>query len=257
MRRAALCVAALCALLAAGPAAAEPDSDCAAKVAAKVTGATYGTPTDRYRHGALGDPWEWASLEVSFSRPLRCGPDHARASVILPVDLVFEDVAPKLVDLDADGEPEILTVESHRRLGARLAVYKHVAGQIRRVATTPHIGRANRWLAQLGAADLDGDGRMEIAYIDRPHLAKILRIWRYEGGTLTLVAEAPGLSNHRFADPTITGGLRDCGTGVEIITADADWRHIMASRMIKGRIESRALGHRPSPDGFAAALACR
>ncbi|TDE40160.1 FG-GAP repeat domain-containing protein [Antarcticimicrobium sediminis] len=253
MRRAALCAAALCALLAAEPAVAEPDSDCAAKV----TGATYGTPTDRYRHGALGDPWEWASLEVSFSRPRHCGPGHVRASVVLPVDLVFEDVAPKLADLDGDGEPEILTVESHRRLGARLAIYKHVAGQIRRVAATAHIGRTNRWLAQIGAADLDGDGRMEIAYIDRPHLAKILRVWRYEGGTLSLVAEAPGLSNHRFADPMITGGLRDCGTGPEIITADAEWRNVMASRLIKGRIESRALGHRPSPAGFAAALACR
>ncbi|MDX2485853.1 MAG: VCBS repeat-containing protein [Pseudodonghicola sp.] len=253
MRRAALCLAALCALLVANPAAAEPAADCAAKV----TGATYGTPTDRYRHGALGDPWEWASLEVSFSRPRRCGPDQARASVVLPVNLVFEDVAPKLVDLDGDGEPEILTVESHRRLGARLAIYKHVSGQIRRVATTAHIGHANRWLAQIGAADLDGDGRMEIAYIDRPHLAKTLRIWRYEGGVLALVAEAPGLSNHRFADPTITGGLRDCGTGPEIITADADWHHVMASRLNKGRIESRALAHTPSPDGFAAALACR
>jgi hypothetical protein len=49
---------------------------------------------------------------------------------------------------------------------------------VRLLAATPHIGSANRWLAPIGAADLDGDGRVEIAYVDRPHLARTLRIWR-------------------------------------------------------------------------------
>ena len=105
-----------------------------------------------------------------------------------------------------------------------------------RITATPAIGQAFRWLAPLGAADLDGDGRVEIAYVDRPHLAKTLRIWRYDptARTLNEVAQAPGVSNHRIGWAHIPGGLRNCGTGPEMILADADWQSILALRLTKG-----------------------
>lgn len=220
--------------------------------------ASYATPTDRYPHGALGDPWEWAALSVRFRLKPPCQTGEIGAVVTLPDDMVFEDVAPKLADLDGDGAPEILTVESQRDRGARLAVYKHVEGKLRRVATTPHIGRRNRWLAQLGAADLDGDGAVEIAYIDRPHLAKTLRIWRYKGGALTHVADAPGLTNHRFGEPGISGGIRSCpGTLPEVITVDANWFRIVASTLRGGAIARRDIGPYTGPASLTRALACR
>jgi hypothetical protein len=46
------------------------------------------------------------------------------------------------------------------------------------LASTPWIGQRFRWLAPVAAADLDGDGAMELAYVDRPHLARTLRVWR-------------------------------------------------------------------------------
>lgn len=253
MRRAAWFAAALCALATAGLASAGSATGCTATV----TGARYDTPTDRYPHGALGDPWEWGALAVSFRLTPPCPAHRASATVTLPQEMVFEDVAPRLADLDGDGEAEVLTVEAHSRLGARLAIYKHLEGKLRRVAATPHIGRANRWLAPLGAADLDGDGRVEIAYIDRPHLLKTLRIWRYADGKLTPVADAPNLTNHRFGEPEISGGIRNCGAGPEVITADANWFRIVASTLRGGVIVRREIGPYTGADSLTAALACR
>ena len=222
-----------------------------------IRAAQYTIPTDRYPHGALGDPWEWAALSVSFRLVPPCLTGEVGAVVTLPGDMVFEDVRPLLRDLDGDGEAEILTVESQRDRGARLAIYKRVDSMLRRVATTPHIGQRNRWLAQLGAADLDGDGAVEIAYIDRPHLAKTLRIWRFKDGALTPVAKAPGLTNHRFGEPEISGGIRDCGSRPEIVTVDANWFRLIASTLTGGTITRRDIGPYTGPDSMAEALACR
>ncbi|MEM8578604.1 MAG: VCBS repeat-containing protein [Pseudomonadota bacterium] len=190
-------------------------------------------PTDRYGHAIMGDLPEWGRLCL--------GPRAAPTCVELPETSVFEDIAPRLYDLDGDGVPEAVVVESSFAAGAALVVYRVSGGTLQRIATPP-IGTRNRWLAPAGIGDLDGDGAVEIAFVDRPHLAKTLRIWRYRDGTLEPVASAPGLTNHRIGDPFIEGGLRVCVAGPEIITADARWREIVASRLVEGRIVSVALG---------------
>lgn len=128
------------------------------------------------------------------------------------------------------------------------------------MVTTPFIGTRYRWLAPLGAADLDGDGTVELAYIDRPHLARVLRIWRYENGTLTPLAEHPGLTNHRIGEDYISGGIRRgiryCGETPEIITANADWTRLIASTLSNGKIKTRDIDPHTGPASFAAALAC-
>ncbi len=161
----------------------------------------------------------------------------------LPDELVFEDTAPRLADLDGDGLPEIIVVQSHQRLGAQLAIYRVAEGEpgIDMVATTPFIGRPNRWLAPIGAADLDGDGVVEIAYVDRPHLARTLRVWRFETDQLTEIAALEGLTNHRIGEPFITGGIRDCGEGPEMITANAGWTQVMGTRIEGGTLTTRPL----------------
>ena len=72
------------------------------------------------------------------------------------------------------------------------------------------------------------DGAVEIAFVDRPHLARTLRIWRYVDGGLTEVAAASGVSNHRLGAPVIEGGLRDCGQGPELVVVDSRWSQIVA-----------------------------
>lgn len=237
MRAAALALA----LLAAAPAAA----------ADPIAAARYAEPTGRYPHGVLGDAIEHGALEVTLA-------SGRRQTARLPEVLVFEDTAPRLADLDGDGAPEVIVVESHADLGARLAVWGLVDGRLARRAATGHIGTRFRWLAPAGAADLDGDGRVEIAAVDRPHLARVLRVWRFGTGPdrLTPLAEAPGLSNHRIRETEISGGLRDCGAVPEIVTADAGWTRVMASRLTAAGLEARAIAAVTGPDSFARALAC-
>lgn len=212
--------------------------------AQEITSARYTEPTTRYAHGVLGDAVEWGALELTLS-------DGSKLNAVLPERLVFEDLAPRLADLDGDGAPEVITVESDRDRGARLAIWD----QSGRIAATPHIGTRNRWLAPVGAADLDGDGAIEIAYVDRPHLAKQLRIWRFANNSLTEVAAEAGYSNHRIGWDYIEGGTRDCGPGPEMIVASGDWAHVMAVRF-DGQITSRRLAPY-SAQAMKAALACR
>ncbi len=194
-----------------------------------VSSAWYSGETSRYAHGVLGDAIEYTQLSVHSSHP---SADFCGTKSALLDDLhVFEDIAPRLVDLDRDQSAEIITVRSHAEKGAQLAIYADRDGyKLQLVAATPYIGRKNRWLAPAGAADLDGDGHIEIAYVDRPHLAKVLRIWRYENEALTEIATIPGLTNHKIGQNFISGGLRDCGNGPELVLANSDWTELVLVR---------------------------
>lgn len=215
--------------------------------------ADYSAPTTRYDHGILGDAVEWGALKLRVDFCAGCATRDVRNLVLkLPENRVFEDIAPRLVDVDGDGNPEVIVVETDLAKGARLAIYD--MGGLR--AATPFIGRTHRWLAPIGAADLDGDGFVEIAYIDRPHLARILRVWRFKNNDLALVAEKSGLTNHNIGDDVISGGLRDCEGVPEMITTDAHWQNIMATRLVRGVLETRVLGPLKGRNSFAKAMSC-
>ncbi|MBO9412884.1 VCBS repeat-containing protein [Ruegeria sp. R8_2] len=195
-----------------------------------VTRAHFTDPTTRYAHGVLGDFVEYGGLEMriedaSSQAPLRLQPiyEWTTHSIKLPPDRVFEDLEPRLADVDLDGTNEVIVVESSVHEGAQLAIY-NARGE--KVAATPHIGTRFRWLAPIGAADLDGDGHVEIAYIDRPHLAKTLRIWRFKDGALTEIAALPGLTNHKIGEDFISGGIRSCGSRSALVVASADWSRV-------------------------------
>lgn len=217
----------------------------AAPAGAEITGARYTAPTTRYSHGVLGDAVEYGALEITLA-------NGRTRRIILPQSRVFEDLAPRLSDVDGDGAPEVIVVETDLDRGARLGIYDEDG----LVAATPFIGTRFRWLAPLGAADLDGDGFTEIAYIDRPHLAKTLRVWRFRGGRLDEVATLEGLTNHRIGENVISGGLRHCGPRPEIIAANADWSRLLAVTFDGRGLSTSDLGPY-SPENAKAALACR
>ena len=68
------------------------------------------------------------------------------------------------------------------------------------------MGRPNRWLNPLGAADLDGDGRPEIVLVERPHLDGRLVVLALEGGALREVAALAGYSSHRIGQRSLGRG---------------------------------------------------
>lgn len=237
---------------------------CASSAAADtILSATYADPTTRYAHAILGDAVEYGTVQIEVGATtgddgsLFQGKRSVTYEIKLPEDRVFEDLAPRLWDVTGDGAPEVVVILSRVDLGAALIVIGlDDADRPVQIAGTPHIGQTNRWLAPLGAADLDGDGRIEVAYIDRPHLAKTLRIWEFNGTDLVEEAASTGLTNHKIGEDFISGGIRTCGGRAEVITADADWTQIMASTFDGRQITSRVVGPFGGPASLAAAVAC-
>ena len=153
-------------------------------------------PTTRYAHGVLGDAIEAGALVVETR-------DGERLVHRLPERRVFEDLVPRLAAPGGDGRDEAVVVRADARLGAALAVYGIAGGALVEVAATDPIGRANRWLNPVGVADLDGDGTMEVAFVETPHIGGILRVftWRHSG--LVFRDALGGVSNHALGSTAL------------------------------------------------------
>ncbi|GLQ17653.1 FG-GAP repeat domain-containing protein [Maritalea porphyrae] len=147
-------------------------------------------PTTRYQHFVLGDRFEASRLVVQLA-------NGQQFSHELPASFVFEDRHVRLADLNNDGADELVVVMSSISLGAALAVFNADQSGLHLLATTPHIGLPYRWLNPAGIADFDGDGNLEIALVQKPHLTKRLEFWRLDGERLVRVGSANGFSNHR------------------------------------------------------------
>lgn len=212
---------------------------------AEIVKAEFGGVTGHYGHGILGDTDEYSTLTLRF--------DNGKSrKFTLPHSRIFEDLAPRLADVDGDGDMEVIVVETSLTLGAQMAIYDENGKR----AATPFLGRPQRWLAPIGAADLDGDGKIEIAFIEKPHLRKILRVWRLEGKKLVLVDSLGGLTNHQIGQDFISGGIRDCNGTPEIITADANWQRVMASTLKDGKLSARDIGAFTGLASLKSALVC-
>jgi hypothetical protein len=210
--------------------------------------AAYMMPTERYPHGAWGDGAEWAGLVYD-------GPFYA--GLVLGRESVFEDTAPRLADFDGDCRPEIVTVEAHDAEGAKVAIYAPDRGRLRPFAATPAVGRRFGFLAIAGIGDLTADGALDIALVRDPHGEGVLEVWTLAPGGLTRAAEAPGFSNHRFGDGAVSGGLRRCGGGVELVLADAGWTRTLIVRVDGGRVVASAYADDARADTLARAIDCR
>ncbi len=184
-------------------------------------------PTDRYAHAVLGDALEWGGLRLTVDTCPPCADRRlTELTIALPPSRVFEDVTTRVADVTGDGLAEVVVVETDLQRGAALAVYDAYG---RRIAT-PYIGQANRWLAPAGIADFDGDGTVEIAYVDRPHLLADLVFVQVKGDRLVETLRLPRLTNHRVGQDTIFGGVRECGQGPELVLASMDWTRLMRVR---------------------------
>ena len=214
-------------------------------------------PPRRYGHDVLGDTAEWGTLTLDWGPEADVAyTDGAPSQVFRLDDGIFEDVAPRVIELGDDPMPEVLVVNSAHGRGARALIIDPNPDGVRSIAG-PFIGTQNRWLAPLGAADLDGDGTVEIAWIDRPHLAKTLRIFRVSGTELVEVANLRGFTNHRIGEPDIAGGIRDCGNGPEMILATGNWFDLVAVRWTGSAFTQTVLGPDTTRPAFARAMDCK
>lgn len=214
----------------------------------------FSEPTNRYPHNVLGSLPGFGALEVTFE-------DGTALRLALPENRVFEDIAPRLWDIDGDGTPEIVVVESDQRLGARLTAWtarRDSAGApaLSLRAATEFIGTRFRWLAPAGIADFTGNGMPEIAYVEMPHLARRLVLVRLEGERLAPVARLGGVSNHRIGEDFITGGVRECGGRPEVLLPSADWQRVLRVTFVDGQLSAADDGPFTSVRALEAMLVC-
>jgi hypothetical protein len=218
--------------------------------------------TDRYPHDVLGRIPAFTRLSITAEVCTDCATPQVTAALTLAAPLVFEDVAPRLWDVTGDGRPEVVVVQSHESLGARLTVWALREGDqpddplFQMLAATDFIGTRFRWLAPFGIGDFTGDGQIEIAYVETPHLGKTLRIVGLEGEHLVERAALSGVTNHRIGEESIAGGVRICVGRSEAVLASADWRRIVAIHWVDGRLVSQDVGPLRNAGDWDAAMVC-
>lgn len=180
-----------------------PDGGIARYPGGGLARAWYGAPTRIYGHGVLGDAVEASALIAQHV----AGAKHIYKA---EDGFVFEDITPRLADLDADGQAEIITILTDVSAGASLAVFGLRGGNLRKMAATAPLGRPNRWLNVAGIADFDGDGRTDIAIVTTPHIGGTLEFWSYEKeqdgapARLVRVAALAGFSNHAIGSRNLS-----------------------------------------------------
>jgi len=170
---------------------------------AEATGlrAWYAEPTERYAHGILDDAIEAGSLIAER--------DGKTYRYDLPDDSVFEDLTPRLVDANGDGQLEILTIKSYLTSGSTIALYGIQDDTLVPLAEAAPIGTSNRWLNPAGVADYDGDGNPDIAVIQTPHIGGILILYHWDGTSPKIVERGrkSGYSTHKIGSTVLNIAL--------------------------------------------------
>ncbi|MEO1746161.1 MAG: hypothetical protein AAFR13_06480 [Pseudomonadota bacterium] len=169
----------------AAPAGALPDGKIATADQGDIRRAWYGRPTDRYAHAVLGDAIEAGSLVVETT-------DGAAVELVLPDAQVFEDITPRIFDLDGNGENEVITIRASQTGGAAVLVYGLEDGALVERAASSENGQRNRWL---NIAHIE-DGAL--AFVRTPHIGGRLSVLRYNGpGAFQEINDLyVGVSNH-------------------------------------------------------------
>lgn len=183
-----------------------------------IRAAWFALPTERYDHGVLGDRIEAAALKVETA-------SGAVLSHELTDKSVFEDLTPRLADIDGDGRDEIIAVHSYQNGGAAVALFGIRNGGLVRLAESDPVGLPHRWLNPIGAGDFDGDGTSGIAVIRTPHIGGILILYRWAGKRLMETARRSGFSSHVMGS-TVLGMSAlldlDGDGGQDILVPDQD-----------------------------------
>jgi hypothetical protein len=110
----------------------------------------------------LGDAIEAGSL-VAVTASGR------QLEIVLPVEHVFEDITPRIADLDGDGRNEVITIRSSENGGAAVAIFGLVDDGLALRGAGSENGQANRWLNIAGFLPRE-DGGLTLYGVRTPHI---------------------------------------------------------------------------------------
>ena len=202
------------------PAGALPDGYVAVAASGDIRQAWYGRPTTRYAHGVLGDAIEAASLVTVTAS----GEKH---ETVLPAEQVFEDITPRIADLDGDGRNEVITIRSSKTGGAAVAVYGLAGGALSLRGAGSENGRTNRWLNIAGFLP-SGDGGLTLYGVRTPHIGGRLFSLGFRDGVVTEQNDiATDVSNHIIGSRELgLSAVGKFGGRVELVLPSQDRKRL-------------------------------
>jgi hypothetical protein len=202
------------------PAGALPDGRVAVAATGDIRQAWYGRPTSRYAHGVLGDAIEAASLVAVTAL-------GQQFEIVLPADQVFEDITPRIADLDGDGLNEVITIRSSKRGGAAVGVYGLAGGALGLRGAGSVNGRANRWLNIAGFIPRS-DGGLTLYGVRTPHIGGRLFSLDFRNGTVSERNDiATDISNHIIGSRELgMSAVGEFGGQVELVLPSQDRRRL-------------------------------
>lgn len=198
-------------------------------------------PTTRYVNGVLGDTVEASALRVTL----------ANGTMIVeraPGGSVFEDLEPRIADIDGDGREDVLVIRSTANEGASVVAYGlavNAQGRtiLRELAATNPLGKPKAWLNPIGVADFDGDGRPELAVVEYPYTDGVLSFWRLQNGQFINAGRQNGFSNHKMGSTQMgMAVIRDLdGDGIQdLIVPSFDRKTLRLITFKEGRVREIA-----------------
>lgn len=198
-----------------------------------IKSAYYAKPTTRYSHGILGDAIEAGGLVVTD----QTGKQH---KLILPQSEVFEDLRPRLIDIDEDGIVEIVTIRASLTEGAAVTIYGLESGQLVEKATTKFHGQRNRWLNIAGFGNLDGGDKGHVYFVRTPHIGGTLYEYRYEQGRFFEAGKLAGFSNHKIGSRELDLSVlltSEILGGHELVVPSNNRRILQFVRKVDGQVQ--------------------
>lgn len=192
-------------------------------------------PTDQYTHAALGDVIEPTSLTLLGSDPHV----HIIRTILLPPGTVFEGLYPLWLDLDSDGEMEIVITLCNNSdgAGARIVVLNEYGA----ILSQGHLSPGG-WRHQLAAIPMSENRSWQIADIQKPHVQKIVYFYEYALGDLKVVGSKAGYSSHMYASRNLDmarAGDFDSDGIIELLVPSAEHTHLHALSAIGNTVQDK------------------
>ncbi len=159
------------------------------------------TDAVKYHHGVLGDHTEARGIAIINTYP----EIKIQNQFMVPDNSVIEGVGAIWEDMNGDGELEIVVTLSNNAegTGGKHAIFNENGDLLASGKSVKPDG----WRHLLMAFKPTGSNDYLLAAIQRPHVDRLLNIYRWEGDSLKVIAQSHGFSTHIAGSRNLDGVL--------------------------------------------------